>query len=360
MLPVVFLLPVLAGIVTAKPASVTARASCTFTDAATAIKRKGSCSSITLRSIAVPAGQTLDLTGLNDGTHVIFAGKTTFGYKEWKGPLISISGKNILIEGAAGHSVDCDGKRWWDGQGGNGGKLKPKFFSAHNLIDSSIKSLNVFNTPVQAFSISSVTNLSVSNVHLDNSLGDTHGGHNTDAFDVGSSTGVYISGAVVRNQDDCLAVNSGTNITFTGGDCSGGHGLSIGSVGGRSSNIVKAVRILNSKISNSENGIRIKTVSGATGSVSGVVYDNISLSNITKFGIVIEQDYKNGGPTGTPTSGVPITGVTINKVIGNVNPSGTNVYILCASCSDWKWTNNNVAGGKKAKKNEGVPPGVTV
>lgn len=197
-------------------------------------------------------------------------------------------------------------------------------------------------------------------MHMDNSLGDTKGGHNTDAFDVGSSDGVYISGAVVQNQDDCLAVNSGTNITFTGGNCSGGHGLSIGSVGGRSNNVVKGVRITNSKISNSDNGVRIKTVSGATGSVSDIVYDNIALSNIAKYGIVIQQDYQNGSPTGTPTAGVPITGLTVNRVTGTVKSSGTNVYILCAACKNWTWTNNKVTGGTKTKQNKGVPAGVSV
>ncbi|KAF4998961.1 hypothetical protein FGRMN_2760 [Fusarium graminum] len=335
------------------------RASCTFTDAATAIKNKGSCSTITLNNIAVPAGTTLDLTKLNDGTHVIFQGKTTFGYSLWEGPLISFTGNNLLIEGAAGHVIDCGGDRWWDTKGSNGGKTKPKFFSAHNLKNSNIKNLNVLNTPVQAFSINGVTNLGVYGVHMDNSLGDTKGGHNTDAFDVGSSTGVYISGAVVKNQDDCLAINSGTNITFTGGNCSGGHGLSIGSVGGRSDNVVKTVRILNSAISNSDNGVRIKAVSGATGSISDVKYDTITLSNIAKYGIVIEQDYENGSPTGVPTAGVPITDVTINKVTGSVKSSGTDVYILCANCKNWTWTNNKVTGGKTSTSCKGVPSGAS-
>ncbi|KAJ3545092.1 hypothetical protein NM208_g2685 [Fusarium decemcellulare] len=339
--------------------AIEARGSCTFTDAATAIKNKASCSTIILKDIAVPAGTTLDLTKLADNTHVIFQGKTTFGYKEWEGPLIAFTGNNLLIEGASGHSIDCQGQRWWDTKGSNGGKKKPKFFSAHSLKNSNIKSLNVLNTPVQAFSINGVTKLGVYDVHIDNSLGDTKGGHNTDAFDVGSSNGVYISGAVVKNQDDCLAINSGTDITFTGGNCSGGHGLSIGSVGGRSDNVVKTVRILNSVIANSDNGVRIKTVYGATGSVSDVKYDSITLQNIAKYGIVIEQDYENGSPTGTPTSGVPITDVTINKVTGTVKSSGTNVYILCASCKNWTWTNNKVTGGKKSDKCKGVPSGAS-
>jgi polygalacturonase len=35
-------------------------------------------------------------------------------------------------------------------------------------------------------------------------------GHNTDAFDVGSSTGVTIAGANVKNLDGCIAINSGS------------------------------------------------------------------------------------------------------------------------------------------------------
>lgn len=291
---------------------------------------------------------------------VTFSGKTTFGYKEWAGPLISVSGRGIVVNGTPGHSIDCQGQRWWDGKGSNGGKTKPKFFSAHNLANSQIKLLNVINTPVQAFSIDSATDLGLYDITVDNSLGDTHGGHNTDAFDIGSSTGVIITGATVKNQDDCLAINSGTNITFTNGNCAGGHGLSIGSVGGRADNIVKTVRILDSQVSNSENGVRIKTVSGASGSVSDVVYDGITLSNIKKYGIVIEQDYLNGSPTGIPTSGIPITNLQMSRVTGTVSASGADVYILCAACANWKWSGNNVTGGGKKVKNEGIPLGVSL
>jgi polygalacturonase len=133
----------------------------------------------------------------------------------------------------------------------------------------------------------------------------------------GSSSDITISGAVVKNQDDCLAINSGTSITFTGGSCSGGHGLSIGtslipflfpsdvlttisgSVGGRTDNTVETVTISDSTVTDSANGIRIKTVSGATGSVKGVSFESITMSGISTYGIVIEQDYENGSPTGT-------------------------------------------------------------
>jgi polygalacturonase len=227
---------------------------------------------------------------------------------------------------------------------------------------STISNLNVKNTPVQGFSINSATDLVLDHITIDNSAGDvTNGGHNTDAFDVGSSSGITISNANIKNQDDCLAINSGTNIHFIGGTCSGGHGLSIGSVGGRSDNTVSGVVIESSTISNSDNGVRIKTVSGATGKVSNVTYKNIKLSNIAKYGIVIEQDYENGSPTGSPTTGVPITALTVSGITGTVAAKGVDTYILCGkgSCSGWKWSGVSLTGGTKSTKCSNIPSPAT-
>ncbi|KAE8415040.1 glycosyl hydrolases family 28-domain-containing protein [Aspergillus pseudocaelatus] len=336
-----------------------ARDSCTFTSAADAKSGKASCSTITLSNIEVPAGETLDLTDLNEGTTVIFSGETTFGYKEWEGPLISVSGTNIKVQQESGAKIDGDGARWWDGKGGNGGKTKPKFFSAHKLDSSSITGLKIYNTPVQGFSIQS-DNLNITDVTIDNSAG-TDQGHNTDAFDVGSSTYITIDGATVYNQDDCLAINSGSHITFTNGYCDGGHGLSIGSVGGRSDNTVEDVTISNSKVVNSQNGVRIKTVYDATGTVSNVKFQDITLSGITKYGLIVEQDYENGSPTGTPTNGIKVSDITFEKVTGTVESDATDIYILCGSgsCTDWTWSGVSITGGKTSSKCENVPTGAS-
>jgi polygalacturonase len=138
---------------------------------------------------------------------------------------------------------------------------------SHHCSIADFQSQTIKNSPVQIFSINNSQGLQVNGVTVNNKDGDSQGGHNTDAFDVGDSSQITISGATVYNQDDCLAVNSGTDITFTGGFCSGGHGLSIGSVGGRDNNVVDTVTISNSQIVDSDNGVRIKTVSGATGQV---------------------------------------------------------------------------------------------
>lgn len=50
------------------------------------------------------------------------------------------------------------------------------------------------------------------------------------------------------NQDDCLAINAGTNIAFTDNTCSGGHGISIGSIA--SDKVVSGVTISGNKVTN--------------------------------------------------------------------------------------------------------------
>lgn len=84
------------------------------------------------------------------------------------------------------------------------------------MTSSTISNIKIKNSPVQVFSINTATDLTLDTITIDNSAGDALDsdgdalGHNTDAFDVGSSTGVIINKATVYNQDDCLAVNSGT------------------------------------------------------------------------------------------------------------------------------------------------------
>jgi polygalacturonase len=62
----------------------------------------------------------VDLTKLKTGTTVTFSGTTTFGYKEWEGPLISVAGTSITITGTG--TLDGLGAKYWDGEGSNGGK----------------------------------------------------------------------------------------------------------------------------------------------------------------------------------------------------------------------------------------------
>lgn len=85
----------------------------------------------------------------------------------------------------------------------------------------------------EGFDVTGCDTLTLTGLTLDNSDGDEPNSasgtkaaaHNSDGFDFSSSDNVLLSNTAVYNQDDCVAVTSGTNVTVTGMYCSGGHGL---------------------------------------------------------------------------------------------------------------------------------------
>ncbi|KAL1797103.1 hypothetical protein ACET3X_003709 [Alternaria dauci] len=318
------------------------------------------CTTITFNGITVPKGQSLDLSKLSSGTTVTFQGHNTWlAQTGFSDSLLKIGGTNIVVNGASGARLDGQGAQYWDGQGSNGPVPKPKFLAAHNLLGtSSINNLYLLDTPVQAVSINGCNGLKVNKMTIDNKSGNNLPAnkmpHNTDGFDIGASSNIVIDGAVVDNQDDCVAINSGTGIIFQNGQCNGGHGLSVGSVGhgsGTAANTVSNVQFLNSKVQNSSNGIRVKSFVDGKGSIDKVTYKGITLSGITKYGILIEQNYNGGDlPKGVaPGTGVPLTGLTIENITGGngVVSTGTDVAIECGNCSGWTWHTVTVTGGKK-------------
>lgn len=175
-----------------------------------------------------------------------------------------------------------------------------------------------------------------------------------------------ITGAQVWNQDDCVAINSGKNIYFGSGFCSGGHGLSIGSIGGQTVNVVSNVTFADSTVQNSQQSVRIKTIADATGTVEDITYRNIFLDNAgvdadySDYGIIVTQSYN--GDKGSPTNGVSITGFVLQNVTGTVGSDAARIYIECGvgSCSDWSWSDVSVTGGKASSSCQNVPSGGNV
>ncbi|KAK1989116.1 family 28 glycosyl hydrolase [Colletotrichum cereale] len=332
---------------------------CTVTNYAGIANAVKACTHITLLNIAAPANSSIDLQQLRNGTTVTFAGKTTFATTISKAfdPII-ISGTGITVTGAPGHVIEGNGAAYWDGLGSNGGGEKPNHFVVvKNTTNASVTNLNIKNWPVHCFYMNGNQGLTVSGIVLDNSAGDApnakSGGlaaaHNTDGFGISSSDNVRLENIRVHNQDDCVAVTSGTGITVNNLYCYGGHGMSIGSIGGKSNNVVNGVTFSNSQIVKSSNGCRIKTNSATDGEISNVVYKNIALTDIDTYGIDVQQDYLNGGPTGMPTNGVKISGIKFINVTGTATGDAYNYYVLCGdgSCSDITFQDTKVTGGGK-------------
>ncbi|KAG6943980.1 hypothetical protein JG688_00017334 [Phytophthora aleatoria] len=270
-----------------------AESSCTLSGTYTSGTDVSSCSTVTIKSLTVPAGVTLDLSDLKSGANVVFSGTTTFGTKV--NPKLSGSG-----------TLDGQGSWYWK-QGTS--ITRPVFFRMSKVISSTVKSFTIKNSPYRTFSILSSQSTTISGLTLDSSAGDGTA-KNTDGFDLSKNTGVTITGNKIYNQDDCLAMQSSTNTVFSNNYCSGGHGISIGSLGGSSvssADTVSGLTVKGNTIVNSVNGIRIKTIVDLKGLVSDVTYTDNKLSNV-KNAIVIHSDYSKskGGYTAKATSAAEV------------------------------------------------------
>ncbi|KAG0647334.1 Polygalacturonase [Hyphodiscus hymeniophilus] len=332
------------------------------------------CTAISLDGISVPTNSSINLASLKANSIVTFAGETTFAFTNSStfNPM-TFGGKNVTITSVPGAVIDGNGQAYWDGQGSNGGVPKPDHFIVVNKMTagSVIENLHIRNWPTHLFSISSCSNLTMRNMLLDNSAGDApnaiSGGlpaaHNSDGFDVSTTDDSTIHDNTVYNQDDCVAITSGNNITVDNMYCSGGHGLSIGSVGGKSNNNVTNILVSksifsslsktdtlefsNSIVVNSQNGARIKSNYNTTGFISNITYSNISLSGISIYGIDVQQDYLNGGPTGIPSNGVIIQNLLFQDITGTAVVGAEDYYILCGdgSCSNIVFGGVDITGG---------------
>lgn len=329
---------------------------CTVTELSQVTASVSACSNVLLSGVTIPASSTLSVT-VPSGGALLFAGTMTVEYTpDSEYTPIVLKGSNAKIAGLAGAVIDGQGSKYWDGEGSNGGTDKPDhFFKLSGMESSTLEQLTIQNWPTHLFSIDGCTDMTISNVILDNSAGDEEDsdgdalGHNTDAFDVSSTDGLHITSATVYNQDDCVAVNSGSNMVFENMYCSGGHGLSIGSVD--SGVTISNVTFMDSSVVKSKNACRIKTdADGSDSTVSDITYSNIVVSDITDYAIDIQQDYENGSPTGDPTTGITISGVTFSSITGSVSGDDAySYYILCgstSSCEKFTFTDIDISGGQ--------------
>ncbi|KAE9101373.1 hypothetical protein PF006_g22685 [Phytophthora fragariae] len=177
-------------------------ASCTLSGTYTSGTDVSSCSTVTISSLTVPAGVTLDLSDLKSGASVVFSGTTTFGEKKWAGPLVLLTGTKLSVSGTG--TLDGQGAWYWK-QGTS--ITRPVFFRMNKVISSTVKGFTIKNSPYRTFSILNSQSTTVSGLTLDSSAGDDTA-KNTDGFDLSGNTDLTITGCKVYNQDDCLAMQS--------------------------------------------------------------------------------------------------------------------------------------------------------
>lgn len=149
----------------------------------------------------------------------------------------------------------------------------------HMLNNSAFRDITSRNSKLFHMNVQSVHNLTMERITIEappESL-------NTDGIHIGRSKGVYITGAKIHTGDDCVSLGDGSQeITIENTTCTSGHGFSVGSLGKyQNEEPVKGVYVRNCTLSNTENGIRIKTWPGSTsGIASDIHFEDILMNNV--------------------------------------------------------------------------------
>ncbi|ONK76637.1 uncharacterized protein A4U43_C03F30410 [Asparagus officinalis] len=155
---------------------------------------------------------------------------------------------------------------------------------------------------------------------------------NTDGIHISSCTSITIEESMIKTGDDCISiVGNSSDILVRNIICGPGHGISIGSLGKSNSTAkVQKVQVDGAFISNTENGVRIKTWQGGQGYARNIMFKNILMSNVSNP-IIIDQYYCDSKhPCENQTSAVRVYDIAF---IGIKGTSATEDAIKFA-CSD--------------------------
>ncbi|XP_048234357.1 exopolygalacturonase-like [Ricinus communis] len=107
---------------------------------------------------------------------------------------------------------------------------------------------------------------------------------NTDGIHIGRSNGINITDSNISTGDDCISLGDGSQqIRVTNVRCRPGHGISVGSLGKfKNEELVSGFFVKNCTISNTTNGVRIKTWPVSYGgTVSDMHFKDIKMENVT-------------------------------------------------------------------------------
>ncbi|AES96173.2 putative polygalacturonase [Medicago truncatula] len=140
---------------------------------------------------------------------------------------------------------------------------------------------------------------------------------NTDGIHLQNSKDVLIHSSKLACGDDCISIQTGcSNVYVHNVNCGPGHGISIGSLGKDNTRAcVSNITVRDVNIHDSMNGVRIKTWQGGSGSVQGVLFSNIQVSEV-QLPIVIDQFYCDKRVCTNHTSAVSLAGINYERIKG--------------------------------------------
>ncbi|CAI9289020.1 unnamed protein product [Lactuca saligna] len=235
-------------------------------------------------------------------------------------PINGTTGKKIL------HSSITDSL------GGRMPSIKPTAVRFYGSFDVTVTGITIQNSPQCHLKFDNCMGVSVYNFKV-SSPGDSP---NTDGIHLQNSKDVLIHTTDLSCGDDCVSIQTGcSNIYIHNVNCGPGHGISIGSLGKDNTKAcVSNVTVRDVMMTNTMNGVRIKTWQGGSGSVQGIMFSNIQVSEV-QLPIVIDQFYCDKSTCKNQSSAVALSGISYERIRGTytVKP----VHFACSDsmpCTD--------------------------
>ncbi|KAL3633624.1 hypothetical protein CASFOL_022386 [Castilleja foliolosa] len=170
---------------------------------------------------------------------------------------------------------------------------------------------------------------------------------NTDGVHIGRAYDIRIINSFIASGDDCISIGDGSsNVNISGIFCGPGHGISIGSLGKfQGEKDVSSVHVSNCTLTNTLNGIRIKTIgpNSVPLKVYNVTYEHIIIDNVY-YPIIFDQNYCPSKKCARADSNVKIQGVKIIDVRGS-SGQPVSVNLDCSGtkrCEDIQFSELNL------------------
>uniref|UniRef100_A0A7N1A708 Polygalacturonase n=1 Tax=Kalanchoe fedtschenkoi TaxID=63787 RepID=A0A7N1A708_KALFE len=191
--------------------------------------------------------------------------------------------------------------------------IKPTALRFYGSFNVTVTGITIQNSPQCHLKFDNCMGVSVYLITV-NSPGDSP---NTDGIHLQNSRQVLIHSANLACGDDCISIQTGcSNVYVHNVNCGPGHGISIGSLGRDNTKAcVSNITVRDVIMHNTMNGVRIKTWQGGSGSVKGVLFSNIQVSEV-QLPIVIDQFYCDKRTCKNQTTAVALSGITYERIRG--------------------------------------------
>lgn len=198
----------------------------------------------------------------------------------------------------------------------------------HRCKDLMVRDLKIVNSQQMHMAFTNCVRVAASHLRV---VAPAHS-PNTDGIHISASTLVQVEDSIIGTGDDCISiVSNSSGIRVKNISCGPGHGISIGSLGkGDAWTQVHDIRVDGAVLSNTENGVRIKTWQGGSGFASKISFQDVWMENVSNP-IIIDQYYCDSPvPCQNQSSAVIVDNVSFISIKGT---SATEEAIRFA-CSD--------------------------